>query len=57
MKAEGKIASEKQAWRTLEKWPGSAYDYGVNLELGWIVPGAAFPRKAELDRLCAPTPP
>ncbi len=49
MKAGGKIASEKQAWRTLEKWPGDVYDYGVNIELGWIQPGATFPRQAELD--------
>jgi hypothetical protein len=36
MLAEGLIKSPKQAWRTLEKWRD--YEYGVSLDLGWLVP-------------------
>lgn len=37
MKRQGHIQSEKQAWRTLEKWiRRNEYEYGVNLELGWL---------------------
>jgi hypothetical protein len=36
MKQQGLIQSEKQAWRTLEKWTRrGAYNYGVTLDLGW----------------------
>lgn len=36
-KAEGLIGSEKQAWRTLEKWcRQDRYEYGVSLDLGWM---------------------
>jgi hypothetical protein len=39
MKATGLIASEKQAWRTLEKWcRQNKYKYGVTLDLGWLLP-------------------
>lgn len=39
MKAMGLIASEKQAWRTLEKWSRqNKYEYGVTLDLGWLLP-------------------
>ena len=32
----GMIKSEKQAWRTLEKWTeNDLYEYGVTLDLGW----------------------
>jgi hypothetical protein len=35
----GKINSPKQAWATLTKWSAKGwYDYGVNLDLGWIWP-------------------
>ena len=38
---DGRIASPKQAWATLEKWTDKGlYDYGVALDLGWIVIGA-----------------
>ena len=37
MVSEGRIQSEKQAWRTLEKWSQRGeYDYGVSLDLGWL---------------------
>jgi hypothetical protein len=37
MKSSGLIASEKQAWRTLEKWARRReYSYGVTLDLGWL---------------------
>lgn len=37
MKAKGIIQSEKQAWRTLEKWNRKGkYSYGVTLDLGWL---------------------
>lgn len=37
MLAQGIIESPKQAWRTLEKWAARGrYEYGVNLELGWL---------------------
>ncbi len=38
------IAHPKQAWRTLEKWTSKGlYDFGVALDLGWLVPGAQMP--------------
>lgn len=38
-KAQGVIQSEKQAWRTLEKWSRrNQYEYGVTLDLGWLLP-------------------
>lgn len=38
MLAAEAIAHPKQAWRTLEKWAGKGlYDYGVALDLGWLV--------------------
>ena len=51
MVALGVIASAKQAWATLTKWSClGLYDYGVSLDLGWLNPGAVFPRMAELRR-------
>lgn len=39
MKSTGLIQSEKQAWRTLEKWSRRReYDSGVSLDLGWLLP-------------------
>lgn len=39
MKSSGLIQSEKQAWRTLEKWcRKNTYEYGVTLDLGWLLP-------------------
>lgn len=39
MLAAGDIASPKQAWRTLEKWSARReYEYGVCLDLGWLLP-------------------
>jgi hypothetical protein len=37
MLAVGSIQSEKQAWRTLEKWSRRGeYESGVSLDLGWL---------------------
>lgn len=42
----GTIAHPKQAWRTLEKWSAKGlYDYGVALDLGWLVNGAKAPER------------
>jgi hypothetical protein len=39
MVAAGSIKSEKQAWRTLEKWGRRGeYEYGVSGDLGWLTP-------------------
>jgi hypothetical protein len=36
--ADGRINAAKQAHRTLEKWTRKGlYDYGVAIDLGWIV--------------------
>lgn len=38
------IAHPKQAWRTLEKWTSKGlYDFGVAIDLGWLIPGAQMP--------------
>jgi hypothetical protein len=53
MVSTGIIASPKQAWRTLEKW-SDAYDYGVSLDLGWLIegkyPGALLRRQLKQPR-------
>jgi hypothetical protein len=37
--ADGRINAAKQAYRTLEKWASKGlYDYGVALDMGWLVP-------------------
>lgn len=42
---DGTISSGKQAHATIEKWiSGGLYDFGTSLDLGWIKPGAKFPR-------------
>jgi hypothetical protein len=36
MIGRGLIDSEKQAWRTLEKWAKKGkYEYGVCIDMGW----------------------
>lgn len=41
---KGIIAHPKQAWRTLEKWASKGlYDFGVAIDLGWLLPGAQMP--------------
>ncbi len=41
------IVSEKEAHATLVKWSERGlYDYGVSVDLGWLTPGAKFPRAA-----------
>lgn len=46
---EGLIASPKQAWRTLEKWDGKGkYEYGVSLDMGWMLPMEARPAGEDL---------
>lgn len=38
--------NEKAAHATLLKWAEKGlYDYGVALDMGWLTPGAVFPRK------------
>jgi hypothetical protein len=41
MLESGRIASPKQAWRTLEKWDAKGwYEWGVTMDLGWLTPEA-----------------
>ncbi len=48
MIAKGKIGHPKEAWATLEKWEAKElYEYGVSLDLGWIVAGARRPPRLE----------
>lgn len=45
-------SSAKPAHRTLEKWVNRGlYEYGVNLDLGWLSKNAVFPRTHELMQL------
>lgn len=40
------IKSEKEAWRTLEKWlRKDIYDYGCSLDLGWKKVGENWGKK------------
>lgn len=50
MLADGRIKSEKQAWRTLEKWAdGTSYDYGTSLDMGWRYRPETLPRGLRLS--------
>jgi hypothetical protein len=49
--ADGRINAAKQAHRTLEKWSAKGlYDYGVALDLGWIVSPRLWPEGVRSPR-------